>query len=189
MNQPDPKSQQPQSQPSAESILAHQQQCQSLIEQQQTAVLATVSPSGEPLSSYAPFHRDADGVFYIFISELAEHTRNLADNPKASVFLIEPESEAKNPFARRRAVFQCRAERIPRDANVFSQVMAAMTEHFGDTVALLQSLADFHLYALHPNKGTYVAGFGQAFELNLATGEFIHIAPTNSSSSSTPRSR
>ena len=153
----------------------HRQHCEQLIAAQQTVLLATASTQGVPLNSYAPFVRDDKGVFYVFLSELAEHTRNLMDNPQASLFFIRPESESKNLFARERVSFACHAQRIGRDSPRFDERMAVMTERFGDTIQLLQSLADFHLFALTPNRGTYVVGFGQAFLIDPQSGDFSHI--------------
>lgn len=160
----------------AQALQAHQVQCETLIQSQLTILLGTVNDSGEPLCSYAPFTRDTAGVFYIFISELAEHTGNLMHHPEVSVLLIQPEAEAKNPFARQRAVFHCRADRVAPDSDTFTQIMADLTQRFGDTVTLLQSLPDFHLFALKPQSGTFVAGFGQAFQIDLGDGTLTHIS-------------
>ena len=79
-----------------------------LISSQQTLILATVSADSLPQISYAPYVRDQEGTFYIYVSELAHHTANLLKNQQASVLFIRAESESGNLFARERIVFNCR---------------------------------------------------------------------------------
>jgi heme oxygenase (biliverdin-IX-beta and delta-forming) len=38
-----------------------------------------------------------------------------------------------------------------------------MTAEFGEIVSLLRQLPDFHLFALTPTQGQFIAGFGKAF--------------------------
>jgi putative heme iron utilization protein len=126
--------------------------------------LATASRGGEPEASYAPFYRGG-GNFFIYISDLSRHAANLAENPRAAVMLLEDEAEAKNPFARRRATYQCLAEEVPRGSQEFELTMDAMQEAFGNFVGMVRKLGDFHLYRLEPIAGSYVAGFARAFRL------------------------
>jgi putative heme iron utilization protein len=141
-----------------------------LMDSQRTLLLATVSHEGRPDISYAPFVRDRRGRFYIFVSELAAHTANLRHNPKASAMLIRPEAESSNPFARERATFQCRVREIAPNEENYSQQLDLLQEQFGQTVALLRSLPDFHLFELSPESGRYIAGFGRAFGISIEDG-------------------
>ncbi len=139
--------------------------CDALIAQQQSLLMATLSPSGEAEISNAPYLRHA-GNFYIFISQLARHTQNLLAHPQASVLFIEPEADAKNPFARQRLTFRCSAQVIAKDHADYSQRLSQMTEKFGATVELLRSLPDFQLMALTSLDGLFVAGFGKALAVD-----------------------
>lgn len=156
-----------------------QRRCDALIENQQSLLMATLSPAGEADISYAPFVRH-DSRFYIFISELARHTQNLLAHPQASLLFIEPEAEAKNPFARQRLTFRCRVNVLARDHADYSPRLAQMTEAFGDTVALLRSLPDFHLMALTPFEGLFVAGFGKAIAVDGQGCLQVSVVPSNS---------
>jgi putative heme iron utilization protein len=138
-----------------------------LLESQHTLLLATASPEGRPDISYAPSVRGPKGCFYIFISELAAHTAHLRQNPKASVMVMEPEAQSRNPFARERATFQCRAREVSPGESGHAQQLDRLQEQFGQTVALLRSLPDFHLFELSPDNGRYVAGFGRAFKISV----------------------
>ncbi|NOS73854.1 MAG: HugZ family protein [Methyloglobulus sp.] len=143
---------------------------QELLASQQTLLLSTASVSGVPDLSYAPFVQDQAGCFYVFVSELAAHTANLLANPQGSVMFIRPESESRNLFARERAVFNCTAREISRHEEIHTTQLTALQDKFGEVVSLLRSLSDFHLFALSPESGRYVAGFGQAYTVNVKDG-------------------
>ncbi len=138
-----------------------------LIQQQKTLLISSVSAAVEPECSYAPYVRDCEGVFYIFVSELAVHTKNMLQNRKASVLFIQAESDTENLFARERVVINCVVSEIQKDGTCFDEQIQFLKQKFGETVSLLSSLPDFHLLALTPVEGKYIAGFGQAFKINL----------------------
>jgi heme iron utilization protein len=140
---------------------------EALLASQQTLLLSTASATGIPDISYAPFVRNESGCFSILISELAAHTGNLLSNPHASVMFIRHESESNNLFARERAIFDCIAKPIDRSDAGYSTQLMALKIQFGEIVEVLRSLSDFHLFALSPINGRYVAGFGQAFTINI----------------------
>ncbi|WAK01195.1 HugZ family pyridoxamine 5'-phosphate oxidase [Methylobacter sp. YRD-M1] len=151
--------------------------CHKLIASQQTLLLSTATANGAPDISYAPFVQDQAGCFYVFVSELASHTANLLQNPQASVMFIRPESESHNLFARERAVFGCKAKEIPYDDETYAVQLQALSTKFGEVVNLLRSLSDFHLFALRPENGRYVIGFGRAYIIDMSDGS-VH--PVNS---------
>jgi heme iron utilization protein len=154
----------------SESLINRAKTLQELLASQQTLLLSTASVTGVPDLSYAPFVRDEAGCFYIFISELAAHTANLLNNPQASIMFIRPESETPNLFARERAIFNCKVREIGRSEQIYTAQLKALQDQFGEVVHLLRSLSDFHLFALCPESGQYVAGFGQAYTINIKDG-------------------
>jgi hypothetical protein len=151
------------------------QHYQELMASQQTLLLSTASANGVPDISYAPFVRDDEGVFYIYVSEMACHTVNLLNNPQASVLFIRPESESSNLFARERVVLSCSVTEISRDDAIYAERIQALQHKFGEVVSVLSSLSDFHLFALRPENGRYVIGFGRAFSINVSDGSLRHI--------------
>lgn len=78
------------------------------IDSHQSVVMATINKAAEPEASYAPVMRH-DGRFYVYISELSNHTFNLMEDPQASLLFIEPENDAKHLFARKRATLKATA--------------------------------------------------------------------------------
>lgn len=135
--------------------------CDQLIKSQKTLLLATRSAEGDADISYAPYVRD-ECTFYIFVSELAKHTKNVLSHPQASILFIQAESEAENLFARQRLTLDCRVREVQNTDPLYVKQLDVMTEVFGDIVKLLRSLPDFHLLALTPKRGQFVAGFGKS---------------------------
>ena len=134
-------------------------------DQSHTLVLATVDEQGNPNVSYAPFALLEDG-YYILISEMARHTRNLLANPKISLMMVEDEQDSRTLFARKRLTFDANPELVTRDTPAWVAGIEALHQRFDDTVLGLSQLADFHLYRLVPIKGLFVKGFGQAFAVS-----------------------
>lgn len=119
-----------------------------------------------PEASYTPFLYE-DGDFYILISELAGHTENLIAHPTVGVMLIEDEEKSRNLFARTRLTLQCRAVKVKAETEEQSRLLDLYQQRHGDTVALLRTLPDFHLFRLSPDTGRFVIGFGRAFRVAL----------------------
>lgn len=128
----------------------------------QSLLMATVNGEGDPNASYAAYVRHG-ADFYVYVSELAAHTRNLREQGKVSVFFIENEADSANLFARRRTTYQCTAHLVPRGEGEFTRILDAFSDKFGSTMDVLKDMKDFHLYRLQPHKATYVAGFARAF--------------------------
>ncbi len=162
---------------SAEEMAKITARYRAFLHAQQSLSLSTTSLQGLPEISVAPFVRDQAGNYYIYVSELARHTANLLENPKAAVLFIRPESESRNPFARERIVFQCQAHEIARAAPDFTIQMDAFQAQFGETVHILRTLTDFHLFVLKPESGRYVAGFGRSFSIGLGEETLKHDRP------------
>lgn len=143
-----------------------------------SVILATVDDAGAPHASYSPSIVDARGCFHVFVSALAQHTRNLQANGRASVLLIESEADAANVFARRRLTWDCRAECLDREQARWGQILDVFAARFGALVATLRQLGDFQLVRLVPFSGRYVRGFGQAYTLEGPSLERIrHLGP------------
>ena len=142
------------------------QEISALLQKRLSTELATVSNSGAPCVSYAPYIVGENLNLYVFLSDLAEHTTNLNSNAAVSAMIIEDEAESPNLFARHRLILHCQAVCIPRKSNEFEQNIQRYKERFGAIVDTLIQLADFNLYKLTPSRGVFVMGFGQAFRVD-----------------------
>ena len=146
-------------------VKSPEQYLQSLLEGCMTAQLATTGDAGAE-ASYSPFIF-RDGAFYVFTSELASHTVNMLRNPMLGIMLIADESDSRNLFARSRLTLQCQAEKLSREHQQWPVLMEQMQHRHGDTISLLRTLEDFHLFRLLPASGRLIIGFGKAYQVVL----------------------
>ncbi|MCW9710283.1 heme utilization protein HutZ [Avibacterium sp. 21-586] len=138
---------------------------QELKQQCRTVMLATVDEQGNPNVSYAPFVLNEKG-YYIFISDIARHARNLKKNPNVSLMLIEDESISRQIFARRRLSFDATATIVEYGTDEWNIGTQAIKEKHGEIMNELTTMEDFTLFNLIPKKGLFVKGFGQAFSVD-----------------------
>ncbi|NMV28312.1 heme utilization protein HutZ, partial [Vibrio parahaemolyticus] len=130
-----------------------------------TLQLATVAAEGRPNVSYAPYVQNQEGYF-VLISKIARHARNLLENPNVSLMMIEDEESSKQLFARKRLTFDAVANVVERDTEMWHQVVGQMKERFGEIIDGLSQLEDFVLFNLKPESGLFVKGFGQAYQVS-----------------------
>lgn len=129
-----------------------------------SVVLSTIDEKGNPFTSYAPFIKE-DGKYYIYISSMARHFRNLETNPTVSLFFIEDEISCENIFGRKRVVAQCDSKKLLRDTNEFDELMEKFEKTHGKTVGMLKTMKDFSIFEFTVFEGEAVFGFGEAYDL------------------------
>lgn len=125
-------------------------------------ILSTVDKEGVPQASYAPFV-EYKGYLYVLLSGLVLHTRNLLQQARANVMLIEDEALARNIFARARLNYTVSVTVVEKDTSPGVNVLNAMKEKLGNTVDVLADLPDFMLFQLQLEKARLVIGFGRAY--------------------------
>ncbi len=130
-----------------------------------TVSLSTLTEAGRPNISYAPFIEDEKGFFYVFLSQLANHTQDLLNHPIASILLMEDEQDSRQLFARQRITYQCEISIVSSEDSSYVTILDKFEEKFGSIMPLLRNLPDFILFKLSPTEGRYVQGFGKAYEL------------------------
>ncbi|MDH3450318.1 MAG: pyridoxamine 5'-phosphate oxidase family protein [Gammaproteobacteria bacterium] len=140
--------------------------------------LATLGEDHLPEVSYAPCVW-LEGGCYLYLSELSSHTANLKRNPGVGLMMIEDAAAAPNPFARKRASLRGLASLVAREDDRFDRVMATFHLRFGGVMQIIEPLPDFHMFRVEAATGSFVRGFGQAYQL---TGDMLdqlaHIDPT-----------
>lgn len=141
-----------------------------------TLLLSTLDADQHPSLSYAPYVR-IDNRYYLFISELSDHTQHLMARAQCSVMFIKDENESRNLFARERLIYRCQGKQIDRYSDFGTEVLDVMQSKLGETISVLKQLGDFRLFQLSPTSGRYVVGFGKAYNIEGETREFSHIGP------------
>ena len=146
--------------------------CAKLITEMRCLQLSTLGEDGNPHCSYAPYLHRTPGRFYIFVSRLAAHTRNLLVNKPVAIMIIADEGSTSQIFARTRVNYLCEAQRIEPNHPDYELLLDDYEQRHGNMVGLLRQLPDFILFQLHPQSGQFVMGFGQAYTL---TGDNLSV--------------
>lgn len=117
-------------------------------------VLSTLSArlGGYPFGSVTPFVTDHLARPVILVSRLAEHSRNLAADPRASLLVRDPAADAQS--APRLTLV---ADAVP--AGGATDVAARYLRYLPDAQRLL-ALGDFSFYLLEPVFVRHILGFG-----------------------------
>jgi putative heme iron utilization protein len=137
----------------------------SLREKNHTLLLATNSADYVPHVSYSPFAY-REGHYYILVSDIAQHGQNLKQQPALSIMLIEDEQDAKSLYARVRLTYDATAKSIDKTSAEGRLALDELATRFGEIIDNLSKLNDFELYAITPDNGRFVKGFGQAFTID-----------------------
>jgi len=136
------------------------------VEQFLMLVMASMTPEGEPYASTAPFVRVGND-FFILVSTVAQHGRNLLNSKKVSLLIAEDEALALQPFARKRITIEAAVCEILREEGAFEEMMILFGEKFdSDLINSLSGMRDFHLFKLSALGGNVVMGFGKAYRLD-----------------------
>ena len=138
----------------------------SFLERFQTLVMASQTPDGVPHASTAPFVYEG-GNFYILISTVAQHGRNLLVSRYVSLLFAEDESQCHQPFARKRITIEAAVSEVARSEAEYARIIESFKHRFDtELVSSLSEMGDFHLFRLVPQNGSAVMGFGKAYRLN-----------------------
>lgn len=118
-------------------------------------VLATISKrlDGMPFASVCPFITDHQARPVFLISSLAEHTKNLIADPRASL-IVHP--CADNMHAAGRVTLSGKAENIGRPEALVERYASLLPEAAG-----YFELGDFNLWRIHIEAIRFIVGFGK----------------------------
>lgn len=137
-----------------------------LLERERHGVLCTLSRKmeGWPFGSVAPYALSAANEPILLISSLAEHTRNVMADARASLF-VQDSGALENPQAGPRATLLGRAEPVAEDG--MENARERFLARFPESASLFQ-MGDFRLFILRPEHVRYIGGFGEMYWLDLA---------------------
>ena len=137
-----------------------------LISSRLTASLGTLH-QGDPTVSMVPFAVAQDGSsFLILVSQLAQHTNDMAAQPRISLMITEQETGGTTPQALARITVQANAEELPRDSTEYGEAREAYLERHPQGANLF-GFSDFTLYALRPTSARFIGGFARAFNISV----------------------
>lgn len=109
---------------------------------------------GYPFGSLLPFCRDTKGNLLLLISHLAQHTRNLENDPQCSLTIVEQGAGDVQQLARLTCLTQAVA--------VNSTAAAERYFRFYPETRRYQKELNFHFYRLEVKHFYFIGGFGSA---------------------------
>jgi len=121
-----------------------------------SGVLSTLSArlGGHPFGSVLPFMLDHAARPVVLVSSLAEHTRNMAADPRVSL-IAHDRADDVQAGARVTLV----GEAMAVDTPDLPAIRARYLAYFPDAARLL-SLGDFSFFSIHARTLRYIEGFG-----------------------------
>jgi putative heme iron utilization protein len=145
-----------------EEVVSNQELARSLLVAGGVASLATLRPDGGPFASYVVTAPAADGSPLMLLSRLAEHTKNLDRDPRASLLFVREPSVGEESMTALRLTVTGRCAR-DADAELKRLYLARQPD-----AARYVGFADFSLFRFDIEAGHMVAGFGRIVALTRA---------------------
>ncbi len=137
-----------------------------LILGQQIAALGTLH-DGAPCVSMVPYAQLAGGAdFFIHVSALAGHTRDMLANKRVSLLIIS--STGDLPQSRARVTVQGDAHQLKTESLEYNAAKQSYIARFPQSAGIFE-LADFSMFRIEPVTLRVVGGFAQAFSLDAAS--------------------
>jgi putative heme iron utilization protein len=134
----------------------HAERARTLVSQISTGTLCTlaIEPAGYPYGSFVTVAFEKGNPIFL-ISALAEHTKNLAQDPRAS--LLVAETGAADPLANGRVTMLGRCTRVEGDGG--SARAAFLAAH--PNSRYYADFRDFRFWKLHVDSVRYIGGYGR----------------------------
>ncbi|CAN3131512.1 HugZ family protein [Mycobacterium sp. smrl_JER01] len=135
-----------------------------------TATLASLTTEGDPWASFITYGL-LGGAPVLCVSNLAEHGRNLAADPRASISIVAPSTDT-DPLASARVTLAGRVE-VPEG----DEHQAARTAHLSAVAAAKYYIdySDFTLWVLRVARVRWVGGYGRMD--STSGGEYLQAEP------------
>lgn len=132
-----------------------------LIRTRRWAAIATLS-GGAPLASmvaYAPAEDFSEFLFHL--SRLSEHTRNLIEDPRASLCISEPDNGEGDPQLLARVTLRGEVTPEPTSSAAFDELRARYVARFPSAERRF-GFGDFLLFRFVPAQARFVEGFARS---------------------------
>lgn len=137
------------------------QEAKQLVHSADFSVISTLSHNlrGYPFGSVSPFISDYEGNIYVYISDIAQHAKNLSHDSRVSFTLFNTSTEGDHN-TQGRVTIVGDGEKL--DAQSQATWLAKYFKLFPDAVKYQQT-HDFHLWKISPVRIRFIGGFGKIF--------------------------
>lgn len=138
---------------------SHAERARTLVHACEQGFLSTIcrEPAGFPFGSVVKHSPQPDGHVFLCLSDLAEHSKNLTNDRRASLMVVESSLPGTDPLAAGRVTLIGPLQRLegPEEQAARSQYLETYPgAYFAD-------FADFHMYRLEVSSVRFVGGFGK----------------------------
>jgi len=133
------------------------EEARTLLAANRVATLATICEDGTPWASLVVIATLGDGTPVLTVSTLAEHGRNLARDPRASLLVADP-APGDDPLDSGRVTLAGRAE---RPAGEEAEAAQAAFLAAAPASAVYGGFGDFSQYVLRVERVRWVGGYGR----------------------------
>jgi putative heme iron utilization protein len=134
------------------------EEARTLVASTNAGALATLTADGDPWASLVAYGATAHGAPVLCLSRLAEHGRNLAADPRASLMVAAPAAEA-DPLTTGRVTLAGRA-RSPEAGAEADAARAALLEGIPGA-GVYVDFGDFTTWVLDVQRVRWVGGYGR----------------------------
>lgn len=138
--------------------LSAAEEARTLVAATNLAALASLSAEGDPWASLVTYGVLEDGSPVLCLSQMAEHGRNLAADPRASLIITQPDPPA-DMLAAARVTLAGRARRPADDGERASARAAYLAGVEAGRVFI--DFSDFSLFILSVQRVRWVGGYGR----------------------------
>jgi putative heme iron utilization protein len=151
----------------------HAERARTIVASRSEGALATIAldPAGHPYGSHVVYAAIGAAPAFL-ISALAEHTKNVEADPRASLLVVDAEREGEEALARGRVTLVGECRRVTDRA----RVEAAFLERHPSARAY-SSFADFGYWELGVEAARYVGGFGRMSWIGRSEWEAAEVDP------------
>jgi heme iron utilization protein len=123
-----------------------------------SGILSTTSVAvpGYPFGSVVPYVTTADGVPVIYISDIAQHTKNLRADPRTCLTVVEPDTDDSQANAR--------ISLLGDGAVLEGDARDAVSELYFARFPMSRRFANTHgfsFWGLQPKRIRFIGGFGK----------------------------
>lgn len=131
-----------------------------LTRQQHSGVLSTLSVSveGYPFGSIVPYFMTPEGNLIIYISDIAQHTRNIKADTRVSMTIFDNLADDSQASGR---VTVLGDAQIIKDEKTTEQYYSLFPQAIG-----YKKTHDFNFYEIKTKRVRYIGGFGKIFWIN-----------------------
>jgi putative heme iron utilization protein len=158
---------------------SHAERARTLVTNQTRGALSTIAvdPAGTPFGSVVTYGLDDHGQPCFFVSTMAEHTRNLDADPRASLLVVEDTPDGADPLASGRVTLLGAAEDV---VDPDERAAARAGYLAANPAAFYVDYGDFRCLRLRVTDIRYVGGFGRMSWVDATSYAAAHPDPLRS---------